>query len=178
MTKQYLLPLVEITQPDAPAHGIKLIARINDLLNYPDRSYSFYRQDDFLSIVHHWIITPKNKAPYLATEQFDAPLAILPWFVDKFEFFIKPSTQGGLPANKIATDKEKVRGEYIILGRAMDAGNARREGGYMLDNIDRKDHHKISSNYQDITFSDSFLFEGGLMDLWKDLAEKYKKGTL
>jgi|TARA_R110002050_G_scaffold56725_1_gene127572 hypothetical protein len=178
MKKQFLPPLIEITEPDSPAHGIKLIARINDSLNYPNRSYSFYKQDDFLSIVHHWIITPKNKAAYLATEQFDAPLEILPWFIDKLEFFMKSSTQGGLPANKIATDKEKVRGEYIILGRAMDAGNARREGGYILDNIDRKDHHKISTNPQDITFSDSFLFEGGLMDLWKDLAEKYKGDNL
>lgn len=178
MTKQYLPPLSEITEPDNPDHGIQLIARINDVLNYPNRSYSFYKQGNFLSIVYHWIITPKNKASYLATEQFDAPLEILPWFINKLEFFMKPSTQNGLPANKIATDKEKVNGEYIILGRAMDAGNARREGGYILDNLDRKDHHKISTNPQDITFSDSFLFEGGLMDLWKDLTEKYQKGTL
>jgi len=178
MTIQYLSPLVEITDPDNTPTGVILIARVNDALNYPKRFYSFYRQGEYLSIVHHWIISPRNKAPYLTTDQFDAPLAILPWFIDKLEFFMKPSSKGGLPANKIATDKEKVGGEYIILGRAVDAGNARREGGYILSNLNRDIYlHKYSS-FQDITFSDSFLFEGGLMDLWKDLADKYQNGTL
>ncbi|QUM85208.1 hypothetical protein [Moritella sp. 28] len=67
----------------------------------------------------------KNKPEYLSLYQFDAPLEILPWFVDKFDFFLKPASQGGLPAGKIATEKELVGGEYILLISAMDAGNAR-----------------------------------------------------
>lgn len=178
MTKQYLPPLIEITNPDIPPTGIKLIARTNDKLNYPKRFYSFYKQDKHISIVCHWIVTPKNKAPYLTTDQFDAPLEILPWFVDKLDFFMKPSTQGGLPPNKIATDKEQVGGENLILGRLMNAGNARREGGYDICNLQRKEYLQKSTMYQRISFSDSFLFEGGLMDLWKDLAQKHQNGTL
>jgi len=178
MSKKYLPPLIEITEPDSPPASIKLVARINDKLNYPKRFYSFYKQDNYISIVCHWIITPKDKAPFLTTDQFDAPLEILPWFIDKLDFFMKPSTQGGLPSNKIATDKEQVDGEYLILGRAMDAGNARREGGYIINNISRLEHDLKGAIYQNITFSDSFLFDGGLLDLWKDLAQKYQNGTL
>ena len=178
MTSQYLPALIEIKAPNLPPSGIKHLITTNDQLNYPDRFFSFFQQGEYLSIVHHWIITPKDKAPYLTTDQFDAPLEILPWFVNKLDFFMKPSSQGGLPANKIATDKEAINGENLILGRAMDAGNARREGGYILSNLSRKDYLAISSNYQNITFSDSFLFQGGLMELWKDLAEKYENDTL
>jgi len=161
-----------------PPIKIKKLAEINDSLNYDDEVYSFYRQDEFLSVVHHWIIKPNNKAPYLTTEQFDAPLAILPWFIDKLVFFRKSSVEGGLAPNRIATDKELVGGEHLILSRAMDAGNARREGGYMIENINRKIHFVRISSFQDLMFSDSFLFEGGMLELWKDLADKYKAGAL
>ncbi|WP_448565362.1 hypothetical protein [Thalassotalea ganghwensis] len=178
MSSQYLPALIEITDPNCPPDGILKIAEINDKLNYPDEIYSFFQQGEHLSIVHHWIITPKNKAPYLTTDQFDAPLAILPWFVNKLEFFIKPSSQGGLPPNKIATDKDPIAGENLILGRLVDAGNARRDGGYDITNLQRKDHAPISNSYQTISFSDSFLFQGGLLELWKELANKYENGTL
>jgi len=178
MTNQYLPPLIEIVDPDCPSTNIKKLAELNDALNYDDEVYSFYKQDEFLSVVHHWIIKPNNKAPYLTTEQFDAPIEILPWFVDKLEFFMKSSVEGGLPANRIATDKELVGGEHIVIGRAVSAGNARREGGYFIDNIDRKEHYVRGSNFQSFILADSFLFQGGMLDLWKDLADKYKAGTL
>jgi hypothetical protein len=176
MTKNYLPPLIEITDPDNPPKGIRLLARIEDKLNYKGDFFSFYQQSNYLSIVNHWIVTPKNQPAYLATQQFDAPLAVLPWFVDKLDFFLKPSTQGGLPANKIATDKELVGGERLTLTRAMDAGNARREGGYSIYNLNRANYS--NSVHQGVTFSDSYLFHGGLLDLFKDLATKYKNGTL
>jgi len=178
MTNQYLPPLIEISDPDLPPANIKKLAEINDALNYPKRFFSFYKQDEFLSVVHHWIIKPNNKAPYLTTSQFDAPLEILPWFVDKLDFFMKSSVEGGLPANRIATDKELVGGDYFILGRAMSAGNERREGGYYIDNIERVGYGLDSDMRQSLLLSDSFLFEGGMLDLWKDLADKYKAGTL
>ncbi|SFD77433.1 hypothetical protein [Pseudoalteromonas denitrificans] len=176
MTKNYLTSLIEITDPDNPPQSIRLLARTNDKLNYDDEFLSFYQQGNFLSIVDHGIVTPKYKPAYLSTRQFDAPLAVLPWLVNKLDFFIKPSSQGGLPPNKIATDKEQVSGEYLILTRAMDAGNARREGGYSIYNLVRQNYS--NSNHQGVTFSDSYLFQGGLLDLWKDLATKYQNGTL
>ncbi|REL26618.1 hypothetical protein DXX93_08540 [Thalassotalea euphylliae] len=178
MTNSYFSPLITIENPDKTPENIKLVARLNDSLNYEDETYSFFTQENYLSIVHHWIATPKNKPSFLTTDQFDAPLEILPWFVDKLEFFRKPSSQGGLPPQKIATDKELVGGENIILGRLMNAGNARQEGGYDICNLDRGDHNEMSSSYARIKFSDSLLFEGGLLDVWKELASKYKNGSL
>jgi len=178
MKRNYLTPLIEIMDPNNLPSGIIKLGEINDALNYEDEIYAFYRQGDFLSVVDHSVVKPHHKPPYLSIRQFDAPLAILPWFFDKLVFFRKSSVEGGLAPNRIATDKELIGGEHLILSRAMDAGNARREGGYMIENINRKAHSIRSSNFQDLLFSDSFLFEGGMLDLWKDLADKYKAGTL
>lgn len=178
MDRTYLPALTEITDPNTPPLGSVLLVELNDLLNYPDRKFSFFKQDLHLSIVKHWIITPVNEPSYLATTQFDAPLEILPWFVNKLDFFMKPSTQGGLPPSKMATDKELVGGEQIFLNRTMYAGNARRDGGYMINNLDRKDHLPKLDDFHKILFSDSLLFQGGMLDLWKDLAAKYENGLL
>ena len=88
MTKQFLPQLKEIKDPEIPPKGIKYLTTIEDSLNYPGRYHSFYNQNGYLSIVLHWVISPKNQPPFLATRQFDAPLSVLPWFVNKFEFFI------------------------------------------------------------------------------------------
>jgi len=171
MTKHYLPPLIKITDPDNPPQGVRFLTRIIDssILPISKRYSSFFQQGEHLSIVLHSI----NLSP----RQFDAPLAVLPWFVDKLDFFMKPSTQGGLPPNKIATDKEQVNGEYLILGRCMDAGVPSGEGGYDITNLSRGDYSTAPIE-QEVTFSDSYLFKGGLLDLFKDLAAKYKNGTL
>jgi len=94
--------------------GVEYLVTTDDTLNYPGRFCLFYKQNDFLTIVEHRKVKFKNKPEYLSLYQFDAPLEILPWFVDKFDFFLKPASQGRLPAGKIATEKELVGGEYII----------------------------------------------------------------
>ena len=175
--REYFAPLPTIEDPNNLPQGCEFITSINDELNYPDRTQAFYRQGNYLTVAHYWIAKPRVGEPFLTIDQFDAPLAILPWFVNQLEFFRKPSFEGGLPANKIATDKEKVGGEYIFLSRAMDAGNARRDGGYSLHFLNRESHD-ITQDYQYVTFSDSFLFEGGLLDVWKDLAQRYELGLL
>jgi hypothetical protein len=180
MKKQFISPLIEISDPDHPPRLIRQIGRIEDSLNYPGRFFSFYVQGNYLSIVLHWIISPKDKQPFLATEQLDAPLEILTWFVNKFTFFQKNESDGGMRIGQIVTDTDLIQGEDITLSRAMDAGNARREGGYIIDNFSRSDDFSInkSTRAQSVIFSDSFMFQGGLQDLWKDLAEKYENGTL
>ncbi len=135
-----------ITDPANPPAGIKLIARVEDSLNYPGRFYSFFRQGNYLSICCHWIAKPKNGAEFLAITQFDAPLHILPWFVDKLNFFRKMPYEGGLPHGQIMTDKEPVANEELAICRLADAGNMRSEGG--------------------------------LLDTWHTLADKYQQNAL
>ena len=175
MTKQFLPQLKEIKDPEIPPKGIKYLTTIEDSLNYPGRYHSFYNQNGYLSIVLHWIISPKNQPPFLATRQFDAPLSVLPWFVNKFEFFTKMPHEGGLPRGKISTD-DLVENEKIGLTRLMGRLNARGDQGYSLSNYSRKDHE--STNYQILNISDSYFFQGGFFDTWKELAKKYENGTL
>lgn len=175
MTKQFLPQLKEIKDHEIPPKGIKYLTTIEDSLNYPGRYHSFYNQNGYLSIVLHWIISPKNQPPFIATRQFDAPLSVLPWFVNKFEFFTKMPHEDGFPHGKISTD-DLVENEKIGLTRLMGRLNARGDQGYSLSNYSRKDHE--STNYQILNISDSYFFQGGFFDTWKELAKKYENGTL
>ncbi|MDI4670736.1 hypothetical protein MKZ42_18610 [Pseudoalteromonas shioyasakiensis] len=175
MTKQFLPPLIEIKDPEVPPKDIRLLVRIEDELNYPGDFESFFIQSNHLSIVSHRIVKRKNKPNFLSTRQFDAPLSILPWFVNKFEFFTKMPHEGGLPHGKISTD-DLVEGEDIGLTRLMGRLNARGDQGYSLYNYPRKDFD--GSGYQSLIISDSYLFQGGFFETWKELANKYENGTL
>lgn len=177
MSQVFLPGVRAITDPDKPPADIKLIAKVEDSLNYPGRFYSFFQQGDYLSICFHWIAKPKNSAEFLAITQFDAPLQVLPWFADKLNFFRKMPHEGGLPHGKIMTDKEPVAKEQLAICRLINAGNQRGDGGYQINNFSREDRD-VSGTFQQESFSDSLLFEGGLLDTWRTLAEKYQQNAL
>ncbi|MBU2115278.1 MAG: hypothetical protein KKE94_16050 [Gammaproteobacteria bacterium] len=177
MSQAFFTSVKTITDPDNPPAGAKLIAKVEDSLNYPGRFYSFFQQGDYLSICLHWIAKPKNGAEFLAITQFDAPLQVLPWFVSKLEFFRKMPHEGGLPHGKILTDKETVANEQLAICRLINAGTQRGDGGYQINNFSREDRDVLGTIQQE-SFSDSLLFEGGLMDSWRALAEKYEQNAL
>ena len=54
--------------------------------------------------------------------------------------------------------------------------NERGDQGYSLYNYSRKDFD--DSGYQSLIISDSYLFQGGFFETWKELANKYENGTL
>ena len=85
--------------------------------------------------------------------------------------------EGGLPHGQIMTDKELVANEELAICRLADAGNMRREGGYQINNFSREDRD-VSGTWQQESFSDSLLFEGGLLDAWHTLADKYQQNAL
>ncbi|MDN3380436.1 MULTISPECIES: hypothetical protein [unclassified Pseudoalteromonas] len=175
MTKQLFPPLVEIKDPAIPPKDIRLLVKVEDKLNYPGDFESFFIQSNYLSIVSHRIVKRKNEPDFLSTWQFDAPLSILPWFVNKFEFFTKMPHEGGLAHGKISTDN-LVENEKIGLTRLMGRLNARGDQGYSLTNYSRKNYK--TTNYQILSISDSYFFQGGFFDTWKELAKKYEDGTL
>ena len=170
--------LVEIKDLDNLPQGVEFLVTTEDKLNYPGRYCSFYKQGRFLTIVKHSKVKFIGEPEYTALDQIDAPLEVLPWFVDKFDFFLKLPSEGGLPAGKIATDKELVGGEFLLLIRAMTAGNARREGGYFIDNLSGYEYDRARHGTQSILISDSYMFHGVFLDTWKMLAKKYENGTL
>ncbi|MBV2130510.1 hypothetical protein [Arsukibacterium indicum] len=177
MNQLFLQSTKTITDPTDPPAGIKLIAKVEDHLNYPGRYYSFFKQDTYLSICRHRIIKPKDGPEFQITSQFDAPLEVLPWFIEKLNFFRKMPHEGGLPHGKIMTNEEPVAKEQLAICRLVDAGNQRGDGGYQINNLSREDR-KVPSTFQQISFSDSLLFEGGLLDTWHTLADKYQQNAL
>lgn len=177
MNKVFQPNTITIKDPNNLPQNVKFLATIEDTLNYPGRYYSFFQQDSYLSICFYWIVKPNDRPEFLTLEQFDAPLAVLPWFVDKFDFFLKMPHEGGLPHGKIMTDKEQVATESLAICRLMNAGNRRGDGGYQIINFSRQDRD-VPGLYQQISFSDSLLFEGGLLALWKSLSDKYLQNGL
>lgn len=177
MKQVFLSNTQTITDPTNPPAGIMLIAQVEDRLNYPGRYYSFFKQDKYLSICRHRVIKPKNGSELQITSQFDAPLEILPWFINKLYFFRQMPHEGGLPHGKIMTDEESVAKEQLALCRLANAGNQSGDAGYQISNFSRADR-KVPSTFQEISFSDSLLFDGDLLETWNILADKYQHKTL
>ena len=69
--------------------------------------------------------------------------------------------KGGLPHGKIMTDEGAVAKEQLALCRLANAGNDSGDAGYQINNLSRADR-KAPSTSQEISFSDSLLFDGGL----------------
>ncbi|HCV05072.1 MAG TPA: hypothetical protein DG048_20765 [Pseudoalteromonas sp.] len=177
MNQVFLQSTKTIMDPSTPPAGIKLIAKVEDHLNYTGRYYSFFKQDRYLSICCHRIIKPKDGPEFQITSQFDAPLETLPWFIDTLNFFQKMPHEGGLPHGQIMTDKESVAGEQITICRLVNAGTPSGEGGYQINNFSREDRDVLGT-WQQESFADSLLFDGGLLDIWRTLAEKYRRNEL
>lgn len=177
MSQSFLPSIKTILDPYNLPTDITLLATVEDRLNYPGRFYSFFRQGGYVSICCHWTAKPKNGADFLAITQFDAPLAILPWFIDKLNFFRKMPHEGGLPHGQIMTEKEAVASEQLAICRLANAGSPSGESGYQINNFSRE-NRDVSGTWQQESFSDNFLFEGGLLDTWRILANRHLRNQL
>ncbi|HEY8567935.1 hypothetical protein [Microbulbifer sp.] len=139
----------------------------------------FVRQGDHLSLLRAVSRLRMGTIPYYRCSQADFPLGVLPWFADTLTEFRKPPAQGGLHAGAMTSTDADVEGEMLCIQRAMNAGPG--VGGYAIVNRSRKDrsvHLEEHFSPHRITFADNFLYEAGLLDLIKDLGEKYRRGEL
>ncbi|KDM91271.1 hypothetical protein [Photobacterium galatheae] len=178
-----ILPLIE-HHKKLPL-GANVIAEIQDENNYGYNYMFLLFKNELIVLIHREVIYSGQS--YYSITQVEFPLEVLPWFVDKLEFFMLPSSQGGLRSGKIETDADNVGGEYLTIMRLMRAGCE--YPGYKIVNKSRTEHDmdKVDPNdeipknsyfYQGLIIPDNFLFEGGLLELWKDLAKRYQEGTL
>lgn len=170
------LPRIEHHE-QLPEDAVEL-ARIADP-NSERYTIFFVRQGKYLSVLEagSWLL--KDGTPRYRCSQVDFPLGVLPWFADALTEFRKPPAQGGLHAGAMSSADEDVEGEMLCIQRSMNAG--RGVGGYAIVNRSRSDHGKLWKNDyhpQEITFADNFLYDAGLLDLIKDLGEKYRRGEL
>jgi len=142
--------------------------------------FYFVRASDYLLIyaerLHVFPSTsPKHGQQKLIADQLEMPLEGVRWYIDVIEQkFFKPPEEGGLPANKISY-REEVAGERLHIMRSMNAGC--KHPGYDLTNLSRSSHI-LSTSSQEFSASDPWLFQGGLMDFLKDVAERYENNTL
>lgn len=144
------------------------------------QDYFFLNADTHLLIYRQRLHVYPETAGALAgsTElfryQFTIPLPGIRWFIDVIEQkFFKSPHEGGLPAHKLSYE-EVVAGEDLHVMRSMGGGH---RPGYTITNATQR-AHGAERNPQRLTLPDDWLFEGGLMDYLKELADKYENGQL
>lgn len=97
----------------------------------------------------------------------------LSWFINTIEQkFFKSEAEGGLKKGEFSYEEE-VAGERLVVARMFG------KPGYAFRNYSRKDYLWDDENDpQQASFDDEMLFEKGLFDKFKKIAEKIDKGDL
>ena len=160
-----------------PSNWVEL-SRIVDSLNYQNTLF-FHKCDEFVIITSIRSEIMAGDRSFKRIGQFEAPLEFLRWFSKALEDYITTSSQGGLHPGAMTSQDQDVGGEMMCIQRAMDAGN--NQQGYTVVNRSREDRFTKSLNAyapQKIIFAENFLYEGGLLNLIKDLGEKFERGKL
>ena len=146
-----------------------------------ERNYFFIAQDKHILVYKESIHTYPQTSDYkpgqteLFADQIEMPIDAINWFINVIEQkFFKSPEDGGLPANKISYE-EIVAGEDLHVMRTANAGSP--HPGYAITNGSRRSHLD-SDDLQTLSLSDPWLFQNGLMDYLKSLANSYEKGDL
>lgn len=139
-------------------------------------NWLFIKNQEGLSITQQYEKTLKNGRHIYRCHQRDFPMEFLAWFAKALEDFQKSPVDGGLPAGAMTSADQNVGGEMLCIQRAMAVN--RDGGGYAVLNRSRcKRGNDINTEFEphEIVWSDNFLYEEGVLDLIKDLAEKSKQ---
>ena len=105
--------------------------------------------------------------------RLEIPKEGLSWFVRMIEEkFLKSAAEGGLPKGQYGCE-EVINGERLIISRMFGTP------GYSFRNHSRYSHlWDDSTDPQDAMFTDEMLFEQGMFEDFKKLAEKIDQGKL
>lgn len=171
---------LEMYDPQAPRPQHKVLRVFHDPMGDAD-TYYFVKQANHLLIYEEHLHTYPATAgggragtTKLFRDQFELPLAGIRWFIDVIEQkFFKSPHEGGLPAHKLSYE-EIVAGEDLHVMRSLGGGD---RPGYTLTNATQR-AHGAERNPQRLSVSDRWLFQEGLMDYLKELADKYEQGQL
>lgn len=140
------------------------IKQDHHLLVYSERFHTYPLTSDFML-----------GQTELFADQFEIPLEGIRWFINVVEQkFFKAPEEGGLPAHKISYE-ETVAGENLHIMRSSNAGCP--HPGYAITNGSRRSHLD-SDDLQTLSLSDPWLFQNGLMDYLKILANDFEQGKL
>lgn len=170
--------LPEITNHNHLPDGAVELARINDT-DRTTLSYVFVKNAGYLSIVIPRYLHLKTRIDYFCV-QCDFPMGFLPWFATALSNFQTPPTKGGLHTGAMSSDDQNVEGEMLCIERTMGSRGCN-ESGYNFVNLsrcDRSDYFDGEYMPQTLNLSEKFIKHSGLLDLIKDLAEKYQRGEI
>ncbi|EOA8959498.1 hypothetical protein ACIMS1_005227 [Vibrio harveyi] len=161
--------------PLTVAQDPNLIATVSDD-EETTKNFYFLLVDDYIILATAKYFTDKldGESEWLHY-QIEFPKYGLRWFLDTLEGkFFKTEAEGGLPKGTF-NDEGLVDGERLKLRRAFNAdGNG--GGGYAFITLDRKEPESVWS--KSYTFTDSLLFEHGMIDTMKLIAKKIDLGQL
>jgi len=171
------VPEWPVSQPENIPYNWKKVA-----VKYQDRggenyNWVFYFDGEMLIIYNHEdAINRFNGDPIRHIEQYEFPIQAAAWFVENIQrFFKKPGENGALPIDSFHL-REKVGNEELNISRLVHTygpGIA----GYSLDNLSRCEHPDMDL-CQSFEMSDRFLFEEGMLELFKDIAHRHANNLL
>lgn len=129
-----------------------------------DDNYLILALKDFYLPTKEWMI-----------DQIEFPKWGLIWFLDSLlNRFTRTEAEGGLRKNQL-NDTGVVGGEKLVLGRSFGLGKDGRTSGYKFTTYDRETENGFPKSY---SFTDKYLFEDGMLDLMKEIAQKIQNGEL
>ena len=174
------LPEWPIIDPNNPPDGYLKVASAVDP-EVPDSVWHFFVSGQHLIIVSKdWIQLDADDPGEFASEQYEYPIGAARWFVATLDrFFLHPDHPNAVPRGAI-TIEEEVDGETLGVTRGAQYGSILKGiPGYSLDNLNRFSHTtiRVSTNWcQMFEMGDPWLFEEGLLDVFKDIAERHERG--
>jgi hypothetical protein len=141
-----------------------------------DNDYSFWLKDgDYLLWAKRGLGVSFNEEPreWIGGTELEIPKEGLSWFVRMIEEkFLKSAAEGGLPKGQYGCE-EVINGERLIISRMFGTP------GYSFRNHSRHDYlWDDSTDPQEAMFTDEMLFEQGMFEDFKKLAEKIDQGDL
>ena len=174
------LPEWPIIDPDSLPKGYFKVASVAD----PETAKAPWH---FLVVGDHLIIVRKklvqlngDDAGKYVSSQYEYPIGAARWFVTTLNrFFLHPDHPNAVPRGKFNVRGE-VAGETLGVTRGAQYGSVLKGiPGYSLDNLNRFSHTtiRVSTNWcQMFKMGDPWLFEHGLLDVFKDIAERHERG--
>ncbi|KMQ73203.1 hypothetical protein [Marinobacter subterrani] len=166
--------------PESPAEGYLKIGESTDRARSKTskKVWNFFVHDGHL-VANKKIQLPDrdDQTGRSAITQYEYPIGGVRWFVDTVErFFLPPDHPNAVPRGKLNMRGE-VDGETLGVTRGAWFGGDY-VPGYSFDNLNRYEHSTLltRSRCQMFEMGDPWLFEDGLFELFKEIADRHERG--
>lgn len=174
------LPEWPIIDPEDPPEGYH---RVTKVMNPEDDTapwHCFAVERHLIFAQKVWVKLGDDDPGEFVTAQYEFPIGAARWFVETLKrFFLDPDHPNAVPRGAI-TIEEEVDGETLGVTRGAQYGSMLKGiPGYSLDNVNRFEHTTLGPDdnwCQMFKMGDPWLFEQGLLEVFKDIAERHERG--